>query len=120
MSRAFRFADKYGPLKIIHVHEPSVDLRAIAVVDNVSIGPAIGGLRIAEDVSLEECFRLARSMTWKNAAAGLPHGGAKSVLFGNPLMPVEEKETKIRAFACAPSSSIRARHSSGRHWGSAR
>ncbi len=101
MSRAFRFADRYGPLKIIHVHEPSVGLRAIAVIDNVAIGPAIGGLRIAEDVSLDECFRLARSMTLKNAAAGLPHGGGKSVLFGSPLMPAAEKEAKIRAFACA-------------------
>ena len=46
-------------------------------------GPAIGGTRMAPDVSLEECFRLARAMTLKNAAAGLPHGGAKSVIFGD-------------------------------------
>jgi glutamate dehydrogenase (NAD(P)+) len=40
-------------------------------------------------------------MTWKNAAAGLPHGGAKSVLWGDPRMPVEHKQKLIRAFAHA-------------------
>jgi glutamate dehydrogenase (NAD(P)+) len=31
---------------------------------------------MAPDVSTEEAFRLARAMTFKNAAAGLPHGAA--------------------------------------------
>ena len=40
-------------------------------------------------------------MTWKNAAAGLPHGGGKSVIFGDPRMPSAQKEQIIRAFADA-------------------
>jgi glutamate dehydrogenase (NAD(P)+) len=56
---------------------------------------------MAQDVSVEECFRLARAMTLKNAAAGLPHGGGKSVLFGDPRMAKTEKELLIRAMACA-------------------
>lgn len=40
-------------------------------------------------------------MTLKNAAADLPHGGGKSVIFGDPKMPKREKETKIRAMASA-------------------
>ena len=74
-------------------------MKAIVVVDNVACGPAIGGTRMAPDVSLEECFRLARAMTLKNAAAGIPHGGAKSVIFGDPMMKPEIKEQWIRAFA---------------------
>lgn len=101
MTAGFEFADDLGPLKVIHVHEPSVGLRAVLVVDNVSAGPSIGGLRMAPDVSTEECFRLARAMTLKNAAAGLPHGGGKSVLYGDPRMPREQKEQLIRAMACA-------------------
>lgn len=97
----FRFADELGPAKIVHVHEPALGLRAILAVDNVARGPAIGGLRMAPDVSLEECLRLARAMTLKNSAADLPHGGAKSVLFGDPAMPRERKEPLIRAFASA-------------------
>ncbi len=101
MDPAFRFADRLGPAKIIHVHEPSVGLRGTLVVDNVAAGPSIGGLRMAPDVSTEECFRLARAMTLKNAAAGLPHGGGKSVLYGDPAMPSEQKEALVRAMACA-------------------
>jgi glutamate dehydrogenase (NAD(P)+) len=56
---------------------------------------------MALDVSTEECFRLARSMTMKNAAAGLPHGGGKSVLYGDPSMPRERKELLVRGFAYA-------------------
>ncbi|MGD9536697.1 MAG: Glu/Leu/Phe/Val dehydrogenase [Alphaproteobacteria bacterium] len=97
----FRFADELGPIKIVHVHDPGSGMKGIVVVDNVACGPAIGGIRMAPDVSVEECFRLARAMTLKNAAAGLPHGGGKSVMFGDPHMPEGEKEPLIRAFAQA-------------------
>jgi glutamate dehydrogenase (NAD(P)+) len=101
MESAFAFADDLGPAKIIHVYEPSIGLRGTLVVDNVATGPSIGGLRMAPDVSTEECFRLARAMTLKNAAAGLAHGGGKSVLYGDPQMPLEQKERLVRAMACA-------------------
>jgi len=97
----FRFADDLGPAKIVHVYEPRCGLRAIVVVDNVWRGPAIGGVRMAPDVSAEECFRLARAMTFKNAAAGLAHGGGKSVIFADPKIPITEKERIVRAFAQA-------------------
>jgi glutamate dehydrogenase (NAD(P)+) len=97
----FRFADDLGPEKIIHVTEPGLGLRGILVVDNVAAGPSIGGCRMALDVSVDECRRLARAMTLKNAAAGLPHGGGKSVIFGDPGMAEREKERYIRAFARA-------------------
>jgi glutamate dehydrogenase (NAD(P)+) len=56
---------------------------------------------MAVDVSTEECFRLARAMTFKNAAAGLPHGGGKSVIYGDPKMPQKQKEKLIRTLARA-------------------
>jgi len=96
---AFRFCDDLGPKSILHVYEPALGLKAIVVVDNVATGPSIGGVRMALDVSLEECFRLARAMTFKNAAAGLPHGGGKSVIFADPAMDVADKEDLIRGFA---------------------
>ena len=101
MHDCFAFADDLGPSKVIHVHEPSIGLRAILVVDNVAKGPSIGGVRMAPDVSVEECFRLARAMTFKNAAAGLPHGGGKVVLYGDPKMPRADKERLIRGLAQA-------------------
>ena len=101
MEDLFRFSDEFGPAQIIHIHRPSAALKAIVVVDNTACGAAVGGVRMAPDVSVEECFRLARAMTWKNAAAGLPHGGGKSVIFGDPRMAATVKEQLIRAFADA-------------------
>lgn len=91
MEDMFRFADELGPSKIIHIYEPSVGLKAVLVVDNVAVGPSIGGVRMAPDVSTEECFRLARAMTLKNAAAGIPHGGGKAVVYGDPKMAPEKR-----------------------------
>jgi glutamate dehydrogenase (NAD(P)+) len=99
MKDVFNFADELGPAKIIHVYEPSVNLKAVLVVDNVAKGPSVGGIRMAEDVSTEECFRLARAMTFKNAAAGLPHGGGKIVVYGDPKMPKPQKQNILRALA---------------------
>jgi len=99
MDDMFRFSDAFGPARIIHIQRPKIGLKAIVVVDNTACGAAVGGVRMAPDVSVEECFRLARAMTWKNAAAGLPHGGGKSVIFGDPRMPADKKEQVIRAFA---------------------
>lgn len=97
----FRLADEFGPVRTIHIHRPSVGLKAVTVIDNTACGPAIGGVRMAPDVSTEECARLARAMTWKNAAAGLSHGGGKSAIAADPRMPKQRKEDIIRAFAGA-------------------
>jgi glutamate dehydrogenase (NAD(P)+) len=101
MEDIFALGDVLGPAKVIHVSQPQLGLKGVLVVDNVACGPAIGGLRMAEDVSTGECARLARAMTMKNAAAGLPHGGGKSVLQGDPKMDRAGKERLIRAFAFA-------------------
>ncbi len=101
MADAFEFADAFGPAKTVFIHRPSVGLRAVVVVDNTACGTAMGGVRMAPDVTAGECFRLARAMTWKNAAAGLAHGGGKSVIAADPRMPAAQKEQVVRAFADA-------------------
>lgn len=101
MDDPFRFADELGPLKLVHIWRPAIGLKAVVALDNIACGPAIGGVRMAPDVSAEEAFRLARAMTLKNAAAGLPHGGGKSVIFADPRMPAGDKERLIRGFAAA-------------------
>jgi glutamate dehydrogenase (NAD(P)+) len=70
-------SDELGPAKIVLVREPGSGLQGIVVVDNVACGPAIGGIRMAPDVTVEEVARLARAMTLKNAAAGLAHAGRR-------------------------------------------
>ena len=56
MADLIRSADEIGPARIIEVREPSIGLHAVLVVDNVARGPAIGGLRMATDVTTEECI----------------------------------------------------------------
>ncbi|MDG2012219.1 MAG: Glu/Leu/Phe/Val dehydrogenase [Pirellulaceae bacterium] len=96
------FADEYGPEKVVYVYEPRCGLKGIVVVDNSSIGPSIGGIRMTPTVSTEEVFRLARAMTWKNALAGIPHGGGKSAIIADPRkISIEQKEILVRQFARA-------------------
>lgn len=94
-----RFCDDLGPAKVVHVYDPATGLRGFVVIDNVACGPAIGGVRMAPDVTTSEVFRLARAMTCKNAAAGLPHGGGKAGIIADPRAP--GKSVLIRAFARA-------------------
>ncbi|MDJ0961944.1 MAG: Glu/Leu/Phe/Val dehydrogenase [Acidimicrobiia bacterium] len=96
-----QLSDDLGPEKVILITEPSTELRGILVVDNTAAGPAIGGIRMALDVTVDEVFRLARAMTFKNAAAGLRHGGGKAGIIGDPDMPDAEKERLVRAFGIA-------------------
>ncbi|REJ75052.1 MAG: Glu/Leu/Phe/Val dehydrogenase [Acidobacteria bacterium] len=91
------FADEYGPEKVVYIYEPRSGLKGIVVIDNIAAGPAIGGIRMAADVTTAEVFRLARAMTWKNALAGLRHGGGKAGILADPHTP--NKETLIRQFA---------------------
>ncbi|HVS12581.1 MAG TPA: Glu/Leu/Phe/Val dehydrogenase [Thermoanaerobaculia bacterium] len=96
------FADEYGPEKVVYIYEPRTGLKAIVVIDNIAAGPGIGGIRMAPDITTDEVFRLARAMTWKNALAGLRHGGGKSGILADPKVP--NKETLIRQFARAIES----------------
>jgi glutamate dehydrogenase (NAD(P)+) len=97
-------ADELGPDKIVRIRDPRVGLDAVVVVDNVACGPAIGGVRMAPDVTVDEVARLARAMTMKNAAAGLAHGGGKAGIVADPTAPLADKERLVRAFARAIGS----------------
>jgi glutamate dehydrogenase/leucine dehydrogenase len=93
--------DDLGPTKILYLRQSRPQLEAFVVIDNVACGPALGGIRMAPDVTVDEVLRLARAMTLKNAAAGLPHGGGKAGIVADPAMPIEQKEQLVRAFARA-------------------
>ena len=101
MDRLFAWGDELGPLKIIRIREPTAGLEAVLVIDNLARGPALGGIRMAPDVTVEECVRLARGMTLKNAAADLPHGGGKMVVRADPTMQPAQKQQLLRCLARA-------------------
>jgi glutamate dehydrogenase/leucine dehydrogenase len=89
--------DKLGPAKVLQLYSPREGLRALVVVDNTALGAAIGGVRVSPSVSVGEVARLARTMTLKNAASGLPHGGAKAGIVADPDAPGAER--RFRVFA---------------------
>lgn len=97
MSTIFESIDELGPARTTLISEQRTGLRAIVVVDNVAAGPALGGVRMAPDVTFDECRSLARAMTLKNAMAGLSHGGGKAVIAADPRS--DGKQDLIRAFA---------------------
>jgi glutamate dehydrogenase (NAD(P)+) len=76
----------------------------VVVVDNLAAGPAIGGVRMAVDLTVEEVMRLARAMTLKNAAACLPYGGGKAGICADPAIDRAGKERLVRSFARAIAS----------------
>jgi leucine dehydrogenase len=73
---------------ILTGEDPDSGLRAIIAVHNTGLGPALGGCRMwhydTERAALDDALRLARGMTYKAAVAGLPLGGGKGVIIGNP------------------------------------
>jgi glutamate dehydrogenase (NAD(P)+) len=96
------FADEWGPEKILQVYDSKTGMLGVLVIDNTTLGPGKGGIRMMPTVTTEEIFRLARTMTWKCALAKIPFGGAKSGIVADPKKMTEEKKMEtIRAFSRA-------------------
>ena len=79
--------------------EPS-GLRAIIGIYSTALGPALGGTRFhpyaSEQEALDDVLALSRAMAYKNALAGLDHGGGKAVIIGDPS--VDKTEALLRAY----------------------
>ncbi len=92
--------DVFGPEKILEVYSPHVGMRGFVVIDNTGLGPGKGGIRMTPSVSVDEVARLARVMTWKNALAELPFGGAKSgIIADDRRISPEKKREIVKAFS---------------------
>ena len=68
--------------------DPSAHLHAIIAVHSTRLGPSLGGIRMwpynNEKEALRDVLRLAPAMSKKAAISGLPIGGGKAVIIGNP------------------------------------
>jgi leucine dehydrogenase len=60
------------------------DYRGFVAIHSTKLGPAVGGTRFwkyeNDDAAIKDLLRLARGMTYKNALAGIPFGGGKSIV----------------------------------------
>ena len=74
--------------QVVFACDAAAGLRAIIALHSTALGPAFGGCRMwpyaSEADALTDALRLARGMTYKAAICGLPYGGGKSVIIGDP------------------------------------
>ena len=74
--------------QVSYIEDADSGLKAYIAIHNTNLGPSVGGCRMypysSNADALEDVLRLSRSMTYKSAVAGLPMGGGKSVIIGDP------------------------------------
>ncbi|MEW9500362.1 branched-chain amino acid dehydrogenase [Jeotgalibacillus marinus] len=96
----FTYMEKYDYEQLVFCQDKNSGLKAIIAIHDTTLGPALGGTRMwtydSEEDAIEDALRLAKGMTYKNAAAGLNLGGGKTVIIGDPLK--DKNEEMFRAF----------------------
>ncbi len=91
------FLDKLGPAHVLHVFDPGANMQGILVVDNTTLGPGCGGIRIDPSITPYETFLRARNMTWACALSDVALGGGAAAIKADPRK--HNKEKQIRSFA---------------------
>lgn len=84
----FTYMESYDYEQLVFCQDKNSGLKAIIAIHDTTLGPALGGTRMwtydSEADAIEDALRLAKGMTYKNAAAGLNLGGGKTVIIGDP------------------------------------
>ena len=92
-----------GHEEVVFVRDEDSGLRAIIAIHSTRLGPAAGGCRMwryaDEAAAVDDALRLSRGMSYKNAVAGLPLGGGKTVIFDNPALA--DRGALFEAFGAA-------------------
>jgi leucine dehydrogenase len=77
--------------RVVFAHDAATGLHAIVAIHSTARGPGAGGCRFwryeTTDAALADALRLSRGMSYKNAMAGLPLGGAKAVVMIDASRP---------------------------------
>ncbi len=81
-------SDQGGHEQVVLCQDSASGLKAVIALHNTALGPALGGTRFhpyaSEDEAVLDALNLSRGMSYKNALAGLDHGGGKAVIIGDP------------------------------------
>ena len=91
LSMLFR-SDLGGHEQVLLCQDRESGLKAVIALHSTALGPALGGTRFhaysaeehPEEAAVLDALNLARGMSYKNALAGLDHGGGKAVILGDP------------------------------------
>jgi valine dehydrogenase (NAD+) len=89
-----------GHEQVAFCQDKQTGLKAIIAIYSTALGPALGGTRFhpyaTEAEALHDVLELSRAMAYKNAMAGLDHGGGKAVIWGDPA--TDKSEALLRAY----------------------
>nr|WP_243744977.1 Glu/Leu/Phe/Val dehydrogenase dimerization domain-containing protein [Streptomyces hainanensis] len=85
-------SEQGGHEQVLLCQDRPTGLRAVIAIHSTALGPALGGTRFhayagspsPEEAAVRDALNLSRGMSYKNALAGLPHGGGKAVIIGDP------------------------------------
>lgn len=84
------FERQTGHEQVVFCNDATTGLKAIIGIYSTALGPALGGTRFypyaSEDDALTDVLNLSKGMAYKNALAGLPLGGGKAVIIGDPQL----------------------------------
>lgn len=98
--------------EVYRVTDRDSGLEGVIAIHSTKAGPAAGGLRMRVydgfDAALADVLALSRGMTYKNAAAGLPLGGGKAVILGDPR--TDKTDARLQAMGRAVAEL------NGRYW----
>lgn len=81
-------SDQGGHEQVVLCQDRASGLKAVIALHSTALGPALGGTRFypyaSEEAAVADALNLSRGMSYKNALAGLEHGGGKAVIIGDP------------------------------------
>ncbi|MBM7170437.1 Glu/Leu/Phe/Val dehydrogenase [Streptomyces sp. G44] len=81
-------SEQGGHEQVVLCQDRASGLKAVIALHSTALGPALGGTRFypyaSEEEAVTDALNLARGMSYKNAMAGLGHGGGKAVIIGDP------------------------------------
>ncbi|PKR78938.1 leucine dehydrogenase [Halalkalibacillus sediminis] len=96
----FKYLEEFDYEQVVFCQDKNSGLKAIIAIHDTTLGPALGGTRMwtydSEEDAVIDALRLAKGMTYKNAAAGLNLGGGKTVIIGDPK--TDKNPEMFRAF----------------------
>jgi glutamate dehydrogenase (NAD(P)+) len=98
-----------GAVPLLHTVQRGGEVLGYVAIDSTIGGRSCGGLRMLPDVEETEIRGLARAMTLKYGFLGLPQGGAKAGLRGDPEAPPEVRRRRLAAFAEAIAPQLHSR-----------
>lgn len=94
------FGRSSGHEQVVFCQDQASGLKAVIAIYSTALGPSLGGTRFypygTEDEAVEDVLNLSKGMAYKNALAGLDHGGGKAVIIGDPKR--DKSEPLLRAY----------------------